>query len=122
MPALRPSEADRLARHLLIDEPGDVAASVMGLAYIVDAASQRTRQDADGGAPILEVSASALARVLRSRSWKTASPAPAMVAVADAIGQIEPDPGVERELVHVSYLAAHATSRVATSCWWQGRS
>ena len=39
--ALRPSEADRLARRLLIDDHGDVAASVMGLAYVVDAASQR---------------------------------------------------------------------------------
>ncbi len=114
MPALRPSEADRLARRLLVDDPGDLAASVMGLAYVVDAASQRAGHHADGAAPILEVSASALTHVLQSRSWKTASPAPAMVAVADAVGQIRPGPGVERELVHVSYLAAHATSKVAT--------
>lgn len=114
MPGLRPSEADRLARHLLIDEPGDVAASVMGLAYVVDAASQRAGHDADGAASILELSASALTQVLRSRSWKTASPAPAMVAVADAVGQIRAGHDVERELVHVAYLVAHATSRVAT--------
>ncbi len=113
MPALRSSDADRLARHLLIDDPDELAASVMGLAYVVDAASQRTRQDADGVASILEVSASALTHVLQSRSWKTEPPAPAMVAVADAIGQIRPRHGVERELVHVAYLAAHATSRVA---------
>ena len=111
--ALRPSQADRLARRLLIDDPGDVAASVMGLAYVVDAASQRARQDADGAASILEVSASAVTQVLRSRSWKTVSPARAMVAVADAVGQIRPGHGVERELVHVAYLAAHAASKVA---------
>lgn len=85
----------------------------MGLAYVVDAANQRTRQDADGVASILKVSASALTHVLQSRSWKTEVPAPAMVAVADAIGQIRPGHGVERELVHVAYLAAHATSRDA---------
>ena len=113
MSALRPSEADRLARRLLIDDHGDVAASVMGLAYVVDAASQRARQDADGAASILEVSASAVTQVLRSRSWKTVSPARAMVAVADAVGQIRPGHGVERELVHVAYLATHATSGVA---------
>lgn len=113
MPGLRPSEADRLARHLLVDDPGDLAASVMGLAYVVDAASQRTRQDAAGAATILEVSASALTHVLQSRSWKTEVPAPAMVAVADAIGQMRPGHGVERELVHVAYLAAHAASKVA---------
>jgi len=111
--ALRPSEADRLARRLLIDDSGELAASVMGLAYVVDAASQRTRQDADRVASILELSASALTHVLQSRSWKTEPPAPAMVAVADAVGQIRPGHGVERELVHVAYLAAHATSRVA---------
>ncbi|WP_394275355.1 hypothetical protein [Luteococcus sp.] len=114
MPELRPSEADRLARRLLIDDRGDVAASVMGLAYVVDAARQRAGLDADGAASILELSASALTHVLRSRSWKTEAPAPAVVAVADAIGQIRPGHGVERELVHVAYLTAHATSRVAT--------
>ncbi|GAA1398041.1 hypothetical protein [Luteococcus peritonei] len=115
MPGLRPSEADRLARHLLVDDPGDLAASVMGLVYVVDAASQRAGQDAGDVASILEVSGSALTHVLQSRSWKTEVPAPAMVAVADAIGQMRPGHGVERELVHVAYLAAHATSRVATT-------
>ncbi|GAA1375513.1 hypothetical protein GCM10009638_12630 [Luteococcus sanguinis] len=113
MSALRPLQADRLARRLLIDDPGDVAASVMGLAYVMDAARQRARHDADRVASILGVSASALTHVLQSRSWKTEAPAPAMVAVADAIGQIQPGPGVERELVHVAYLAAHATSGVS---------
>lgn len=107
MPGLNHSRVDRLSRVLLSDQPTNPAAATLGLAYILQAAGERSSM------PVLHAAADGVRRVVAGQGWQAEPPERRMVRVADAVGTIRADRHLQTQLLHVSYLACHATSRTA---------